>query len=187
MSASSEIGSFVSVPLAPSIADQEQCWYAIRTRSRHEKVVAKELGQREIGCFLPLLNSVRRWSDRSKEIETPLFPGYVFVRIAYFSGERVRVLQATGVAGFVGPNPSAVSIPDEQIEAIRTLLIRRVAVTEHPYLRVGQRVRVRSGALSGVQGILLAVNGARNLIISVEPIQRSLSVNLAGYDVEVVS
>lgn len=186
MSTSSQIGNFVSLPVALSISDQEARWYAIRTRSRHEKVVANELGQRDIRVFLPLVNSVRRWSDRRTEIELPLFPGYAFVRIAYFSGERVRVLQATGVAGFVGPNPSGVSIPDEQIEAIRTLLIRKVAVTEHPFLKVGQRIRVRSGALSGVEGILVAMNGSRNLVISVEPIQRALSVNLDGYDVEVV-
>jgi transcription antitermination factor NusG len=107
--------------------------------------------------------------------------------VAYFSGERLRVLQATGVAGFVGPNPAGVAIPDEQIEAIGTVLVRKVAVTEHPFLKVGQRIRIRGGALKGVEGILVAVNGSRNLVISLEPIQRSLSIKLDGYDVEVIA
>jgi transcription antitermination factor NusG len=190
VSASSQVANLVSVPVfaipAP-IPEQESRWYAIRTRSRHEKVVANELAQRGIEAFLPVVTSVRRWSDRKMSVELPLFPGYAFVRVAYFSGERVRVLQANGVAGFVGPNPSGVSIPDEQIEAIRTLLVTKVAVEDHPFLKVGQRIRVRGGALNGVQGILLAMNGSRNLVISVEPIQRSLSIRLDGYDVEVVN
>ena len=85
------------------------------------------------------------------QVELPLFPGYAFVRVAYFSPERIRVLQATGVASFVGPNPAGVSIPDEQIEAIKTVLVRKVAVAEHPFLRVGQKIRVRGGALHGVR------------------------------------
>lgn len=170
-----------------SLSTEEHArWYAIRTRSRHEKVVATELTRRDIEVFVPLATSVRQWSDRRQEIQLPLFPGYAFVRVAYLSGDRLRVLQATGVAGFVGPNPAGVSIPDEQIEAIRTLVVRKVAITEHPFLRVGQRIRVRGGALDGVEGILVAMNGTRNLVISVEPIQRALSINLDGYDVEVI-
>lgn len=191
MSASSQVANLGSLPVFPipgqPIPDQESRWYAIRTRSRHEKVAANELAQRGIEAFLPLVTSIRQWSDRRTAVELPLFPGYAFVRVAYFSGERVRVLQANGVAGFVGPNPSGVSIPDEQIEAIRTLLIRKVAVTEQPFLKVGQRIRVRGGALNGVEGILLAMNGSRTLVISIQPIQRSLSIKLDGYDVEVVN
>jgi transcription antitermination factor NusG len=90
------------------------------------------------------------------------------------------------VVSFVGRNAAGVSIPEEQIEVIRTLLVRKVAVKDHPFLKVGQRIRVRSGSLSGVEGILVAVNGLRSLVISVEPIQRSLCINLDGYDVEMV-
>jgi transcription antitermination factor NusG len=129
---------------------------------------------------------VRQWSDRRKEVELPLFPGYAFVRVSYFSGDRVRVLRATGVVSFVGPNAPGSSIPDEQIDAIRTLLVGKVSVNNHPFLKVGQRVRIRGGSLSGVQGILMAVNGLRSLVISVEPIQRSLSIRLDGYEVEVL-
>ena len=186
MSAGIQIAELVSSAVGLPVPAQKPRWYAIRTRSRHEKVVANELARRDIQVFLPLTTSTRQWSDRRTEVELPLFPGYAFVRVAYFSGERVRVLQANGVVGFVGQSPSGVFIPDEQIEGIKTLLGRKVAVTEHPFLQVGQRIRVRGGALNGVEGILMAMNGSRSLVISVEPIQRSLSVKLDGYDVEVI-
>jgi len=170
---------------ALAVTNSDARWYAIRTRSRHEKVAARELDAQRIPVFLPLVASVRQWSDRRTEVELPLFPGYAFVRVAYFSEDRIRVLQTSGVVSFVGRN-AGISIPEEQIKAIKTLVARKVPVRDHPFLKIGQRVRVRSGSLSGVEGILLAVNGLRSLVISVEPIQRSLCINLDGYDVEVV-
>jgi transcriptional antiterminator NusG len=165
-------------------ADGDAKWYAIRTRSRHEKVAARELDAQSIPVFLPLVSSMRQWSDRRTQVEMPLFPGYAFVRVAYLSGDRVRVLRTTGVIEFVGPSMAGASISDQQIESIRTILVRKVAVEEHPFLQIGQRVRVRNGALSGVEGILVAVKGSRTLVISVEPIQRSLCVKLDDYEVE---
>jgi transcription antitermination factor NusG len=182
VSASSEFVNPVMVPDTLLVNDSGTRWYAIRTRSRHEKVAARELDARGVPVFLPLMASLRQWSDRRTEVELPLFPGYVFVRVAYFS-DRIRVLQTTGVVSFVGGS-AGVSIADEEINAIRTVIARKVAIENHPFLRIGQRVRVRSGSLSGVEGILTAVNGARSLVISVEPIQRSLRINLDGYDVE---
>ena len=164
----------------------ESRWYAIRTRSRHEKVAARELELLGITVFLPLIASVRQWSDRRTKVEMPLFPGYAFVQVGYLSPDRVRVLRTTGVVGFVGQNPSGTWIPDEQIGAIRTILEHGVPVKEHPFLNVGQRVRVRNGSLIGVEGILSAVKGARTLVISVEPIQRSLCVSLDDYEIEAV-
>jgi len=161
-------------------------WYAIRTRSRHEKVAARELDAHGINVFLPLVHSVRQWSDRRTKVELPLFPGYAFVRVEYSSPDRVRVLRAIGVAGFVGQNPAGSWIPDEQVESIRTILVRGVPVKDHPFLTVGERVRVRNGSLSGVEGILVAVKGSRTLVISVEPIQRSLCISLDDYDIETV-
>jgi len=173
----------VRVPVtAVTVSDAK--WYAIRTRSRHEKVVGRELDAQGIPLFLPLVTSVRQWSDRRTKVEMPLFPGYAFVRVDYFSGERVRVLRTTGVVDFVGHKAEGSSIPDEQIESIRTILIRNVPVKDHPFLNVGQRIRVRNGALSGVEGILVAVKGARQLVISVEPIQRSLCISLDDYQIE---
>jgi transcriptional antiterminator NusG len=174
------------LPVPFPVIDSDARWYAIRTRSRHEKVAARELDAQGISVFLPLAISVRQWSDRRTKVELPLFPGYAFVRVDYLSGDRVRVLRATGVVGFVGPNPAGASIPDEQIESIRTIVIRKVPIDDHPFLTVGQRIRVRSGALSGVEGILVAVKGSRTLVISVEPIQRSVCIRLDDYDVEMV-
>ena len=137
-----------------------------------------------IPVFLPLVTSLRQWSDRRTQVELPLFPGYAFVRIDYLSGDRVRVLRAIGVVDFVGHKTDGSSIPDEQIDSIKTVLTRRVPVKDHPFLNVGQRIRVRSGALSGVEGILVALKGSRTLVITVEPIQRSLCISLDDYDVE---
>lgn len=173
-----------SVPFP--VTDFPTKWYAIRTRSRHEKVAHRELSAQGISVFLPLVSSERQWSDRRTKVELPLFPGYAFVRVDYLSEERVRVLRTTGVVGFVGHNPAETTIPDEQIESIRTVLIRKVPVNDHPFLSVGQRIRVRNGSLSGVEGILVAVKGSRTLVISVEPIQRSVCIKLEDYEVEAV-
>jgi len=161
-------------------------WYAVRTRSRHEKLVAKQLENQGIESFLPVVTQTRNWSDRRKQVETPLFSGYAFLRMIHSSDDRVRVLRTQGVVNFVGVHGTGTPIPDHQIEDIKTLLTSRISYEERPFLRVGQRVRVRGGALDGVQGILVAENGDRSLVISVEPIQRSLCVRVAGYEVEAV-
>ncbi len=161
-------------------------WYAIRTRSRHEKMVADQLEKQGIENFLPLVKQSRQWSDRVKEIELPLFSGYTFVRVVLSSPDRLRVLQTHGVAGFVGINCVGTAIPENQIQDIRTLLASNLPFKEQPFLRVGQRVRIRGGALDGVEGILSAQNDDRSLVISLEPIQRSLSVRIQGYAVEPV-
>ena len=159
-------------------------WYAIRTRSRHEKMVADQLERQGIEGYLPLVKRTHKWSDRMKEVELPLFSGYHFVRVVLSSRDRLRVLQTHGVAGFVGVNGCGTAIPDSQIQDIKTLLSSKVAFEEKPFLRIGQRVRVRGGALDGVEGILSAQNDDRSLVISLEPIQRSLCVRIQGYTVE---
>lgn len=179
-----QVVNSVSFPLMPANGESEACWYAIRTRSRHEKVAVRELQAIGVSAFLPLVNVIRQWSDRRTSVELPLFPGYAFVRVAYFSDERVRVLRTTGVVSFVGPGAAASSIPEEQIESIKTILLGKIPVEEHPFLQVGQRIRVRNGSLSGVEGILVAFKGTRSLVISVEPIQRSLRIKLDDYEVE---
>ena len=161
-------------------------WYAVRTRSRHEKLVAKQLQNQGIESFLPVVTQTHNWSDRRKQVEMPLFSGYAFLRMIHSPDDRVRVLRTQGVVSFVGVQGTGTPIPDHQIEYIKTLVASRIPYEERPFLRVGQRVRVRGGALDGVQGILVAENGDRSLVISIEPIQRSLYVRVAGYDVEAV-
>lgn len=159
-------------------------WYAIRTRSRHEKVVERHLQGRGIDVFAPMVSQIRQWSDRRKVVESPLFAGYAFVRIAPTPEDRVRVLKTQGVVDMVGGQGQGLPIPEEQIEAVRAVVASNMPFTQHFFLKVGQRVRVRGGSLDGVEGILVARNGSRNLVISVEPIQRSLSIRIEGYQVE---
>jgi transcription antitermination factor NusG len=166
------------------VGEQEPAqWFAIHVRSRHEKKVADELRQRGIHNFLPLVRQVRRWSDRKKVVEFPLFSCYVFVQIVPTLAERVAVLNFHGVLGFIGPHHGT-PIPSEQIESIRTLLLNDVHLTPESFIRLGQRVRIRGGALDGVEGILSGRGNDQKLIVSVDTIQRSISVSLEGYEVE---
>lgn len=161
-------------------------WYAVRTRSRHERVVERQLHGQGIEGFCPVISQIRQWSDRRKQIESPLFPGYAFVCIAPSPEAKVRVLRTFGVVELVGQHGQGVPIPTEQIEAVRVLIASKTPFTKQGFLNVGQRVRVRGGSLDGIEGILVAQNGSRNLVISVDPIQRSLSIRIDGYQVEPV-
>jgi transcriptional antiterminator NusG len=168
---------------APLPATQASYWYAIQTRCRHEKMVATQLTGRGVSIFLPLVTHVHRWSDRRKAVQLPLFPGYAFVRIVPSAEERVRVLRVDGVVSFVGVQGEGTPIPDVQIEDIHRLL-ENVPCTSYPFLKVGQRVRIRGGCLDGIEGILIARDNSRTLVISVEPIQRSLAIHIEGYDIQ---
>jgi transcription antitermination factor NusG len=163
---------------------QPASWFAIQTRSRHEKLVARQLEQGGIESFLPLSTELRSWSDRRKLVQMPLFPGYAFVRIPHSSQDRLRVLQTEGVVGFVGRQGQGIAIPASQIEDIKQVLASEIPFRSHPFLKVGQRVRVRGGSLDGVEGILVAENGDQSIVISVDPIQRALSIRIQGYQLE---
>jgi transcription elongation factor/antiterminator RfaH len=170
-----------------SVSPADLRWYAVRTRSRHEKIATQQLQTRGIETFLPVVTQTHRWSDRKKQVEVPLFSGYTFVRVEYASNEqRIQVLQTHGVAGFVGIQRTGDPIPDNQIEDIRTVLSNKVDIKAHSFLKIGQRVRVRGGALDGVEGILVSADGDRSLVISLNSIERSLSIRVEGYDVEPV-
>ncbi len=162
----------------------DTAWYAVHTRSRHEKRVVSELERKGIKAFLPLQKELRQWSDRRVAVETPLFSCYAFVNIGPSAASRVEVLRTAGILSFVGGNQRTVSIPEAEIEGIQTLLTSRIGFAPHPFLAIGQKVRVRSGALEGVEGILTRFNGSNRLVMSVETIQRSLSITLDGLDVE---
>jgi transcription antitermination factor NusG len=159
-------------------------WFAVQTRPRHEKKVSAELREKGVSAFLPLVSSTRQWSDRSRVVEMPLFPQYVFVRIAQTLDTRVSVLRTNGVTSFVGTRGIGVPIPDEQMERVQTVVARGIPVTPHSFLNVGSRIRIRGGALDGLQGILIAVNGDQTLVVSVELIQRSIAIRIAGFSIE---
>jgi transcriptional antiterminator NusG len=161
-------------------------WYAVQTRARHEKRVAERFREQGLPIFLPLVSEVRRWSDRKKLVELPMFGCYVFVKVAAGREERLRVCCVDGVLRIVGGKGEGAPIPDDQIEAVRAITSQQLAWSEHPFLKIGQRVRIKSGALNGVECILVARDGDRTLVVSVDAIQRSLSVRIEGYDVEPV-
>lgn len=161
-------------------------WYAVQTRARNEKAVQQRFQEKGLATFLPLITEKRRWSDRQKIFEVPLFSCYVFVKIGSTNEDRQRVLFTEGVFDFVGLSRYGTPIPDEQIEAVRTIVEERIAWHSHPFLKIGQRVRIRSGALTGVEGILVDRNRRDTLVISVDLIQRSMAIQIDGYSVEPV-
>jgi transcriptional antiterminator NusG len=172
------------LPLVNSIHCER--WYALQTRARHERMVKKHLADRGIMTYLPTVTEVHRWSDRKKKVEVPLFSGYVFVHVAPTNEERVRVLRADGVVRFVGASAEGTPIPEEEIESVRSLIDQKVPWAAHPFLKVGQRIRIRGGALDGVEGIFQSRSGEDILVVSVNAIQRSLSISIRGYNIEVV-
>jgi len=174
-------------PTQPSpIEIGTEYWYGLQTRPRHEKIVAQRLEERGVTTFLPLVTEVHRWSDRKKSVQMPLFSCYVFAKFVPSRADRLRVLRVDGVFSLVGAGGEGVPIPDDQINAVRSLVEGQLPWTSHPFLKIGQRVRIRSGALDGLEGILVSRNGDRTLVISVDAIQRSLAVRVEGYEVEPV-
>jgi transcription antitermination factor NusG len=160
----------------------EQRWYAAYTSANHEKRVAEQLMLRSVEHFLPLYESVRRWKDRRVELELPLFPGYVFVRMAL--RDRLRVLQVPGVAKLVGFGGAPTALPGGEIEALRASLESGVRAEPHTFLTAGRRVRVKSGPLAGLQGILVRRKNKARFVVSVELIQRSVAVEMDAVELE---
>jgi transcription antitermination factor NusG len=161
-------------------------WYAILSRSRHEKVAATALNNTGIVSFLPIVKEVHRWSDRRKLVDVPLFPGYVFVQIPNSAEAQLQVLKTIGVVQFVGNRQGPAPIPDKEIAAVHAVLEERVDCSPYPFLQVGQRVRIRGGSLDGIEGILMGRDSVSKLVISIELIQRSLAVSVYNFDVEPV-
>ena len=159
-------------------------WYAVHTRAEHEKAAAHRLRERGVTTFLPTFTEVHRWKDRRKTVELPLFSCYLFVKLMPRNEERQRVLQTDSVLGLVGAPGIGTPIPNEQIDAVRILVKEQLPCCSHPFLKTGQRVRIRGGALEGLEGIFLSRHGERRLIISVDAMQRSLAIQVEGYDVE---
>jgi len=161
---------------------EEPHWYAIQTRSRHEKVVRDQLVAKGITHLLPLWRKRSVWKDRIKVVEVPLFGGYLF---SYFSlSDRVTVLETIGVARIVGISGKPVPVPDEQIAAVRTMVEQRLPYDPHPYLIEGMRVRIKRGVLVGAEGILIARKQKHRLVISIDLIRQAVAVDVDSVDVE---
>jgi transcription antitermination factor NusG len=175
-----------STPAIPTLgfAKDESNWYAIRTIARHEKRVAQQLQESRVVTFLPLVEQISQWSDRRAKVEVPLFSCYAFVRMVQTSKERLKVLRTPGVLGLVGNERVGTPIPNEQIENIQKTIRERIPFAIHPFVAVGKRVRIRGGSLDGIEGILVGQVGDKSLVVSVELLQRSVSIRVEGYDVE---
>jgi|HubBroStandDraft_6_1064221.scaffolds.fasta_scaffold01412_7 transcription antitermination factor NusG len=160
-------------------------WFAVRTRYRFEKKVAALMSQKNLQVYLPLLTERHTWSDRQTNVTVPLFPGYAFVHIDQSTALRQAVMHTPGFCGFVSFGGIIVPVPPPQIEHLRLLLQQSVPFSLHPFIHVGRRVRVRGGCLDGLEGVLLQ-NQERKLVVSLESIQRSLAIDLQGYELDLV-
>jgi len=159
-------------------------WFAAYVTARHEKQVALQLERRGVECFLPLYRSVRRWKDRRKELDLPLFPSYVFVNIAI--KDRLQVQCVPGVVQFVSFNGKPAPMAQNDIVSLRQGL-SGIAIEPHPLLTVGRRVRVHSGAMTGVEGILIRKKDKCRVVITIELIQRSVAMEVDEADIEPAS
>lgn len=162
-------------------ANVKHSWYAVYTRANHEKSVACQLRLRSLESFLPLYERTSHWQDRRVKIQVPLFSGYVFVRMAL--EEKLRVLQTPGVVCLVGFSGVPVALSDTEMEALRRSLIGMLRAEPCPYLRVGRRVRLTSGPLQGLEGVLVKKKGGWRFVVSIDLIQRSIAVEVDAMNV----
>jgi len=185
----------VTVDAAPNAADisspdssvsrdasfQKQFWYAVYTRTRHEKAVAEQCNQRGVVTFLPLYCVQHMWKQRIGRVLLPLFPSYVFVRIAL--KDRVKVLSVPGIVSIVSFNGRPAAVPDSQIEYLNRAISLGKA-QPHTYLHSGKRVRVTAGPLVGLEGIVVEIKNQVQVIVSFEWMCRSVAVSLDPAEIE---
>jgi transcription antitermination factor NusG len=177
-----------SVPLAPTAGFAKndmivaRKWYAVSVFPRHEKLVARLLDARGTNYLLPLYSSLRRWKDRRKQIDMVLFPGYVFVSIGL--EERVSILMLPGVARFVTFQGQPAVVPEHEIKTIGLSARSGLVIKPHPYLQKGRRVRIQSGPMAGVEGILVRRKDRFRVVLSVDLIMCSVAAEVDEADVE---
>jgi transcription antitermination factor NusG len=157
-------------------------WYAVYTRHQHEKSVALGLTGKGLEVFLPLYTAVRRWKDRDKKLQLPLFPCYVFLRDP--GAWWLRVLTTPGIHSVVGFAGRPSMIPTSEIEAVRKVVESPLRSEPHPYLKAGDRVRLRAGPLEGLEGILIQKKNILKLLVSIEMLHRSVAVEVDATIVE---
>lgn len=164
---------------------EDSAWWAVYTRHQHEKVVAGMLSAKGFEVFLPLYESTRRWKDRSKVLSLPLFPCYLFLR-----GEHSRRLQAVATPGvhmILCNGERVATVPEVEIQAIRKTVEGSFRVEPHPFLKCGERVRVKRGTLEGVEGILVRKKNQFRLVLSVGMLSQSVGVEIDASNVEPVA
>jgi transcription antitermination factor NusG len=151
-------------------------WFALRIKSNFEKVSSQILEQKGYEAFLPTYRTKNRWSDRTKIIDRPLFPGYVFCR--FDQNNRLPILVTPGVVGVVGIGKTPMAVEEREIEAIQAILRSGLPATPWPFVTVGQRLLIERGPLSGVEGILQEIKNSYRFIVSVNLLQRSVAAEV---------
>jgi transcriptional antiterminator NusG len=160
----------------------KQEWYAVYTKSRHEKLAEINLKNRGVTTFLPLREVVSRWKDRNKTINVPLFPSYVFVKIGFM--DMHKVMYTKGVLKVIGCNDTPVPVPAEQVESIRTLIQSKLKYDPYPYLDMGREVLIKSGPLQGIIGKIMEKRSKHRFVLSIDLIKKSVSVEVDVLDME---
>jgi transcription antitermination factor NusG len=174
------IDSELSSPAENEVHSQV-LWYAGYTASRHEKRVADHFAQRGVEHFLPLYETIHRWNNGRHRVQLPLFPSYIFVRIAL--RDRLRVIEVPGFVRLVGFNSLPHPLPEADINRMKDALNKGVLAEPYPYLTVGTRVEIRNGPMQGMTGILLRRQNECRVVISVDLIMRSMAVEVEAEDV----
>ena len=175
----------LSLRESTAVEDPSRFWLAAYTRSRHELAVVNQLHQKGLTTLLPTYERLSRWTDRVRRTRTPLFPGYVFVCAADI--ERARVLQTEGVVNIVSCAGKPLPLSANDMRRLRLCAENPAAIEPHPYLRLGQRVRVKHGLFQGWEGVLVEKKNSTRLVITIEQIMRSVSIDLHGADVEALN
>lgn len=162
-------------------------WYAVHVRSRHEYKIEKDLLQKGVEVFLPLVNLRRKWTDRTKLVSFPLFPGYIFVHIDENSTHKKTVLQSPGVTRYVCMCPGEPTpVPETQIDSLKRAIETGAPLDPYPYLKEGRRVRIRRGPLAGIEGILVKKEENSLLVLSVDILQQGAALKIEAGEVEAV-
>lgn len=151
-------------------------WFAIRVRPKHEKAAAVNLGRQGFEEYVPVHRVRRRWSDRVKELDAVLFPGYIFCRFPHH--DRLRVLSSPSVESIVGFGKTDIPVDDAEIQAVRTLVASGRPLAPWPFLRIGQNVTIENGPLAGVRGVVLRDQDSWRVVVSVEALDRSIAVEV---------
>ena len=157
-------------------------WFAVWTRSRHEKFVRDQLAERKVEVFLPTITKWSRWKDRKKKVDWPLFPGYCFARFEL--ADRLPILKCDGVVSIVGTDGHPSPIPTYEIDSIRQLITSELSFDPCPLIKEGMLVEVRSGPLKGVVGRLVRKGAHARLVLSVDLIGQAVSVEVDAADVK---
>ena len=161
--------------------DQVRCdgafpWFALQVRTRHEIGISDYLSAKGYEQFLPLYKCRKRWSDRIKEVQAPLFPGYLFCR--FDPQARLPILKTPGVVQVVGNGRSPIPVCDSEISALQTLIASGLPNQPWPFLHAGDKVQIQAGPLRGLEGVLVAFKGSCHLVLSVTLLQRSVAVEI---------